>query len=391
MPGPTTTAMLSNMGSAASSRRRSIGRPAMGCEALGWADFIRVPRPAARITAFAVRFSAASKALSAMPRLSYPSGAGRVKQGTCKFNVEGLRAIMAIFVVTGGAGFIGSHLVDALLAEGHEVRVIDDLSTGKPENLDPRATLIQADICNAAALQTALQGAGGCFHLAAIASVQRANEDWPGTHRVNLTGSIHVFDACRAARLPVVYASSAAVYGNVGDQVAHEGLPCVPQTAYGADKYGSELHAAVGWGVHGVPSFGMRFFNVYGPRQDPASPYSGVISIFADRVARGLPITVHGDGGQTRDFIFVADVVAHLRAAMAKLMQAPGAYVSNVCTSVETSVLDLGKALGASEILHGAGRAGDIRRSVGSAVKAVKQLGVAAKIPLVEGLKTLAF
>lgn len=298
---------------------------------------------------------------------------------------------MAIFVVTGGAGFIGSHLVDSLLADGHAVRVIDDLSTGKTKNLDTSAQLVEADICNTAALQSALRGAAGCFHLAAIASVQRANEDWAGTHRVNLTGSICVFDACRAARMPVVYASSAAVYGNVGDQVAHEGLACVPRTAYGADKYGSELHAAVGWGVHGVPSFGMRFFNVYGPRQDPASPYSGVISIFADRVAQRLPITVHGDGGQTRDFVFVADVVAHLRAAMGKLAEAPGAFVSNVCTGVETSVLMLAQALGAAEITHGAARAGDIRRSVGSAERATSLLGIAAKTPLAEGLKTLSF
>ena len=296
---------------------------------------------------------------------------------------------MAIFVVTGGAGFIGSHLVDALLADGHDIRVIDDLSTGTRENLDPRATLIQADICNAAGLRTALDGAAGCFHLAAIASVQRANEDWAGTHRVNLTGSITVFDACRAAHLPVVYASSAAVYGNVGDQVAHEGLPCVPQTAYGADKYGSELHAAVGWGVHGVPSFGMRFFNVYGPRQDPASPYSGVISIFADRVARGLPVRVHGDGGQTRDFVFVADVVAHLRAAMAKLAEAPGAYVSNVCTGVETSVLELAQTLGAEDITHGPARAGDIRRSVGSAGRAIELLGLRTATLLADGLRFL--
>jgi UDP-glucose 4-epimerase len=297
---------------------------------------------------------------------------------------------MAIFVVTGGAGFIGSHLVDALLAEGHELRVIDDLSTGKRKNLDLRAQLIEADICDAAALRAALQGASGCFHLAAIASVQRANEDWAGTHRVNLTGSITVFDACREAAIPVVYASSAAVYGNLGDQVAHEGLACAPQTAYGADKYGSELHAAVGWGVHGVPSFGMRFFNVYGPRQDPASPYSGVISIFADRVAQGLPVTVHGDGGQTRDFVFVADVVAHLRAAMRKLTDAPGAYVSNVCTGIETSVLMLAKALGAGEIIQGPARAGDIRRSVGSSARATALLGIVARTTLVEGLKTLS-
>jgi UDP-glucose 4-epimerase len=291
---------------------------------------------------------------------------------------------MGIFVVTGGAGFIGSHLVDALLAEGHDVRVIDDLSTGKTANLDPRAMLIKADICDTAVLQAALRDAAGCFHLAAIASVQRANEDWAGTHRVNLTGSICVFDACRAAHIPVVYASSAAVYGNIGNQIA-------PQTAYGADKYGSELHAAIGWGVHGVPSFGMRFFNVYGPRQDPASPYSGVISIFADRVARDLPITVHGDGGQTRDFVFVADVVAHLRAAMSSLSEKPGAYVSNVCTGIETSVLHLAQTLGARDISHGAGRTGDIRRSVGSVDHAAALLGTRAEIPLKEGLKALPF
>ncbi len=321
---------------------------------------------------------------------SYPSRGGRVKQSGRNFDVQGLRGIMAVYVVTGGAGFIGSHLVDALLADGHEVRVIDDLSTGKRENLDARARLIEADICDVPALTAALDGAAGCFHLAAIASVQRANEDWVGTHRVNLTGSLCVFDACRAARLPVVYASSAAVYGNVGDRIADEGLRCVPQTAYGADKYGSELHAAIGWGVHGVPSFGMRFFNVYGPRQDPASPYSGVISIFADRVARRQPVSVHGDGGQTRDFVFVADVVAHLRAAMGKVGEAPGAYVSNVCTGVETSVLELAKALGAQDITHGPARAGDIRRSVGSAGNAMALLGLQAKTPLGEGLKTLS-
>jgi UDP-glucose 4-epimerase len=134
----------------------------------------------------------------------------------------------------------------------------------------------------------------------------------------------------------------------------------------------------------------MRFFNVYGPRQDPASPYSGVISIFADRVAQGLPITVHGDGGQTRDFVFVADVVAHLRAAMRKLTDAPGAYVSNVCTGIETSVLALAKALGAGEITQGPARAGDIRRSVGSSAHATALLGIAAGTTLAEGLKTLS-
>ena len=301
---------------------------------------------------------------------------------------------MAVYVVTGGAGFIGSHLVDALLAEGHGVRVIDDLSTGRRSNLDPRASLIRADICDARALATALEGAAGCYHLAAIASVQRANEDWPGTHRVNQTGTIAVLDICRASRLPVVFASSAAVYGDVGDAVADESLHCAPQTAYGADKYGCELHAAIGWQVHKIPSFGLRFFNVYGPRQDPASPYSGVISIFADRIARGLPITLHGDGAQTRDFVYVADVVVHLLAAMAHLAAAPGAYVCNVCTGQETSVRALAETLGQicgipSEIDHGPARAGDIRRSVGSADRAVALLGCRALRPLASGLTLL--
>ena len=192
----------------------------------------------------------------------------------------------------------------------------------------------------------------------------------------------------------MVYASSAAVYGNIGDAVAHEGLACAPQTAYGADKYGSELHGAVGWGVHGVPSFGLRFFNVYGPRQDPASPYSGVISIFADRIARGIGVSVHGDGGQTRDFVFVADVVGHLVAAMGYLQRTPGAFVSNVCTGRETSVLALAHALGevcgaAPAVSQGPARAGDIRRSVGSAARAREMLGISADVSLRDGLKAL--
>ncbi len=303
---------------------------------------------------------------------------------------------MPTTLVTGGAGFIGSHLTDSLLAAGHAVRVLDDLSTGHRRNLDPRAELIVADVCDARSVARALDGADACFHLAAIASVARGNEDWAGTHRVNLTGSIAVLDACRAQHLPVVYASSAAVYGDVGDAVAHEALAPAPRTAYGADKYGSELHAAVGWGVHGVPSFGLRFFNVYGPRQDPNSPYSGVISIFAARAARGAPVTVHGDGGQSRDFVYVADVVAHLAAAMAFVSAEPGAYVCNVCTGRETSVLMLAESLQRlcrtnAAILHGPARAGDIRRSVGSPERARAMLRLSALTTLEQGLKdTLA-
>ena len=302
---------------------------------------------------------------------------------------------MSLFLVTGGAGFIGSHLVDALLADGHAVRVLDDLSTGKRANLDGRAELVVGDVADPATTAAAMQGAAGCFHLAAVASVQRGNEDWPGTHRVNLGGTVAVLDAARRrGRLPVVYASSAAVYGDLGDVVATEASPCAPRTAYGADKLGSEQHAAVGWNVHGVPSVGLRFFNVYGPRQDPNSPYSGVISIFARRIAAGDPIALHGDGGQTRDFVYVADIVAHLRAAMAALGSAPGAGVLNVCTGVETSIAALAAAIGAAadktpEIAQAPARTGDIRRSVGDQAAAVARLGVRAGIGLAEGLRLL--
>ena len=303
---------------------------------------------------------------------------------------------LARYLVTGGAGFIGSHLVDALLARGDEVVVLDDLSTGRRSNLPPGVRLIEADVADAAAVKAAIDGADGCFHLAAIASVLRSNEDWLGTHRANLTGSITVFDAARRARngtpIPVVYASSAAVYGDCQELPLAETAPTRPLTAYGADKLGSELHARVAGVVHGVPTTGMRFFNIYGPRQDPKSPYSGVISVFAECVLTGRRIGIHGDGGQTRDFIFVADVVDHLVAAMST--STPEARVFNVCTGKATSILHLArtmmKAAGHTfEIRHGPARAGDIRASIGDPSRAIAGLGLRASTSLPDGLCAL--
>lgn len=305
---------------------------------------------------------------------------------------------MARYLITGGAGFIGSHLVDALISRGDEAVVLDDLSTGHRSNLPPRVRLIEADVADAAAVGRAIEGADGCFHLAAIASVQRSNEDWLGTHRANLTGSIAVFDAARRAKnggpVPVVYASSAATYGDAPDLPLTEASPTRPLTAYGADKLGSELHARVAGVVHGVPTSGMRFFNVYGPRQDPKSPYSGVISVFADRVRSGQSIGIQGDGKQTRDFVFVADVVRHLLAAMAT--STVEARVFNVCTGRATSILELAHALMAAasltvEVRHGPARAGDIRESLGNPARAIAALGIKAETPLIDGLRaTLA-
>lgn len=303
---------------------------------------------------------------------------------------------MKTFLVTGGAGFIGSHLCAALLAEGHAVRVLDDLSTGKRENLPPGVTFLEGSITDPAAVRMALDGVDGCFHLAAIASVVRGIEDWPGTHRTNLTGTILILDAIRALgrKLPMVYASSAAVYGDCAMLPILETAEKKPLSAYGADKYGCELHASVASLTHGIPTTGLRFFNVYGPRQDPRSPYSGVISIFCDRLRRGETADIFGDGSQTRDFIYVSDVVAALLAAMAWARTtgaATDAPVFNMCTGIPISVLDLAHTIAVlcgreADLRFRPARAGEIRHSTGSPAASRAALGLAATTPLREGL-----
>lgn len=299
---------------------------------------------------------------------------------------------MTLYLITGGCGFIGSHLAAALLARGDRVRVLDDLSTGLRENLAPGAALIEGDVADASAVRAAMAGVDVCFHLAAIASVERGMQDWLGTHRINLGGTIAVLDAARAGSTPVIYASSAAVYGDQALLPIAEGAPTRPLSSYGADKLGSEQHARVAGAAHGVPTCGLRFFNVFGPRQDPRSPYSGVISIFCGRMARNEAVTIHGDGGQTRDFIHVHDVVAMLLAAVpAASIAAP---VFNVCTGKPTSVLDLANAIAglsgaAAGISHGPARSGEIRHSVGDPSRALQTLAVSAGVPLRSGLATV--
>jgi UDP-glucose 4-epimerase len=297
---------------------------------------------------------------------------------------------MAKYLVTGGCGFIGSHLSDALAADGHSVRILDDLSTGRRENAPKQAEILVGDVADAALVRRALAGCDGCFHLAAIASVQRGNEDWLGTHAANLTGTIAVLDAAREGRLPVVYASSAAVYGDNPEQPLKESAATRPLSAYGADKLGSELHARVGTLAHGVPTFGFRFFNVYGPRQDPSSPYSGVISIFADRLKAGGEVVFFGDGGQSRDFVYVADVVRHLLAAMRRRPEPPAVF--NVCTGRSTTIRELASVLARLcgvelRVSTQPERIGDIRVSLGDPTAATAALGVAAEISLAEGLR----
>lgn len=296
---------------------------------------------------------------------------------------------MRIYLITGGAGFIGSHLAEALLERGDAVRILDDLSTGRKENVPCGAELIVGDAADPEAVGAAIAGVEGCFHLAAIASVARGVDDWLGTHRANLTATVTVFDALRGRGVPVVYASSAAVYGNCSVQPIHEDAPTQPLSAYGADKLGCELHARVATHIHGVPTIGLRFFNVYGPRQDPKSPYSGVISIFCERLSRGRPIQIHGDGGQTRDFVYVADVVAALVAAMGQ--RPAGAPVMNVCSGRATSIAELGQKIAEllgrrPEIEYSPPRPGDIRASVGDRARVSAVLGVREPAGLSEGL-----
>lgn len=306
---------------------------------------------------------------------------------------------MPTYLVTGGGGFIGSHLVEALLARGDDitVRVLDDLSTGKRENTtdDKRLEFTTGDVADINVMRNVMKGCDGVFHLAAVASVQRSNEDWLGTHRMNLTGTITVFEVARTASasggpIPVVYASSAAVFGANQDCPQSEDSACIPLTAYGADKLGCELHARVASHVHGVNSTGFRFFNVYGARQDPSSPYSGVIAIFASRLAAGKGITVFGDGQQCRDFVYVKDVVAYLQAAMFD-KPAKGSEVFCLCTGRTTTLLQLadtlGEVIGAKpEITHGEERKGDIRTSFGNPTKLKAKFGFSADTTLLEGL-----
>lgn len=300
----------------------------------------------------------------------------------------------ATYLVTGGCGFIGSHLVEALLDRGDVVRVLDDLSVGRADAVPPAAELIVGDVADPAVVAKAMAGVDFCFHLAAIASVVRANEDWTATHRTNLGGAVAVFEAAarQSPPVPVVYASSAAVYGVPASDSLFESAACRPLTAYGADKLGAEQHALVGGLVHRLPTIGFRFFNVYGPRQDPSGPYAGVISVFADRLERGLPITVFGDGLQTRDFIYVADVVEHLLAAPA--YATPDSPVFNVCTGRETTVLELAGLISRTlghhpSIIYNSARVGDIRRSCGCPKAAAARFGFAARTILDDGIARL--
>lgn len=298
------------------------------------------------------------------------------------------------FLVTGGCGFIGSNLVEHLVKSGHQVLVLDNLLSGKRENIPEQAELIVGSVTDDILVQSLMKQVDGCFHLAAIPSVELSRHNWLTTNSVNLGGAITVFEAAAKSpsRPPVVYASSAAVYGDNPDLPLSEDSETRPVNAYGADKLACELHGEIAGSVHGVSTFGLRFFNVYGPKQDPSSPYSGVISIFAEKLGQGREITIFGDGGQSRDFIYVKDVVQFLVKAMDYSLSNPRtAKVANVCTGKSVTISQLAAIM--SEVLgkrtrinFAPARIGDIKTSLGNPALARKLFGYEASFSLAEGL-----
>ncbi|MEE9426542.1 MAG: NAD-dependent epimerase/dehydratase family protein [Paracoccaceae bacterium] len=299
---------------------------------------------------------------------------------------------MAVFLITGAAGFIGGHLAEYLCGLGHEVRGYDNLSTGNRENLAAcKIQLIEADITDSVAMRAALRGCDGVFHLAAVASIQAYAQDWASSSRTNLEGCLTVFEEAARANIPVVYASSTAVYGNPISLPLTENMPTQPISGYGIDKLSNELHATAMQDAIGLQATGLRFFNVYGPRQVSGSMYSGVITIFLERWLAKQPVTIFGDGSQTRDFIYVGDIVQALALAMENIATCKGA-VFNICTGKSISISELVKTI--SECMNteiqvelAAAKAGDVQSSSGSGTAAQKAFGFLAYTDLKKGLE----
>jgi len=303
---------------------------------------------------------------------------------------------MTEVLVTGGAGFIGSHVVEACVASGDHVRVLDDFSTGRMENLEAvrgSVDIVQSDVTDAAAVASAVRGCEYVIHLAAIASVQASLQEPRRTHQVNVDGTLNVLEAARQGGVGrVVFASSAAVYGDHTDLPLREGLAPRCLSPYAAHKLAGEAYCSAYYSGYGLSTTALRFFNVYGPRQDPGSPYTGVISIFADRMARGLRPIIFGDGKQTRDFVFVTDVAQAVLTACVEPKAA--GRVLNIASGSQTTIQDLVATL--NEVLStdlepdtGAPKAAEVRFSQGDASLAQSILRWRATVSLRDGFSRL--
>lgn len=302
---------------------------------------------------------------------------------------------MADYLVTGGAGFIGSNLVHRLVRDGQLVRVFDNLATGRRENLGDVAGPVdfhEGDLRDVEAVRAAVRGVRYILHFGALPSVQRSVEDPRTTNDVNITGTLNVLMAAKEAGVErVVFSSSSSVYGNTPVLPKREDMMPTPLSPYALSKLAGEHYCRIYHRLHGLQTFSLRYFNVFGPRQNPASQYAAVIPLFIRALLAGKPCTMHGDGTQTRDFTFVDDVVeANLCCCRAPASAAGEAY--NVAWGHRTSLLELASMI-AAEIgvnippLHVASRVGDVKDSQADSTKAREKLGWNPVVSFAEGLR----
>jgi UDP-glucose 4-epimerase len=300
-----------------------------------------------------------------------------------------------LYLVTGGAGFIGSHISDRLLADGHRVRILDNFSTGKHENIPVAeyVEVIEGDVGNYDTVRASMEQVDIVFHEAAIASVPETVGNPLASERVNYRGTLNILEAARHAGVQrVMIACSAAVYGDLPELPKQEDMAVKPLSPYAVDKLASEQACQMYTYLYGLETVSLRYFNVFGPRQDPSSPYSGVISIFSDYLNQGKQPTIYGDGEQTRDFVYVSDVVeANIRAASAP--SAAGKAI-NIATGGKLSINELLKAICTLkgqpfEPQYKPGRQGDIRHSRADIRAAREYLDWQPEVGFEDGLRKL--
>ena len=300
---------------------------------------------------------------------------------------------MAKYLVTGGAGFIGSHLSEELVRRGHAVRVADSLITGKRSNLDhvPGVEFLEGDLADEPFARRVVEGIDYVLHQAAIPSVPRSVKDPITSNRANVDATVNVLVAARDAKVKrLVFAGSSSAYGNTPTLPKHEAMPTNPLSPYALQKVIGEQYLQMFTTLYGLETVSIRYFNVFGPRQDPSSPYSGVISVFATALLENRSPTIYGDGGQTRDFTYVANVVdGVLRACEAK---GASGEVINVATAGRISLNDLFRLMreivGAQvQPTYVESRAGDVRDSQADITKAQRILGYVPTVSFEEGLR----
>jgi UDP-glucose 4-epimerase len=296
------------------------------------------------------------------------------------------------YLVTGGAGFIGSHIAAALAARGDFVRIFDNFATGKRENLAaaPGAELVEGDLRDFSAIRRACEGIDVVFHEAALPSVARSVEDPVATDDINIRGTLHTLLAAKETKVKrVVYAGSSSAYGESPTLPKQEDMAPDPISPYGVSKLAGEQYCRAFARVYGLETVVLRYFNVFGPRQDPGSPYSGVIALFCTAALAGTKAKIHGDGEQSRDFTYVENVVSgNLLAAERNV---PAGSVLNCATGASVTLNDLVRALGELTgrklaVQHGPDRAGDIRHSLADIARAKRILGYEPRVSFADGL-----